>query len=95
MKGTRVQGTIKDLFEGESSCGHRVGAFWQAHFGSYSSFLKRRWSDHSMTWRRPSGGIRSYIECVNVDYRSARDESYYDVQLDVKGCADLEASFEK
>ena len=48
-----------------------------------------------MTWRRPSGGIRSYIECVNVDYRSARDESYYDVQLDVKGCADLEASFEK
>ena len=94
MKGTIVQGTIKDLFEGEllrpSSRRILAGAFWQLLV-----VFKRRCSDHSMTWRRPSGGIRSYIECVNVDYRSARDESYYDVQLDVKGCADLEASFEK
>ena len=56
MKGTCVEGTIKQLFE---------------------------------------GGIRSYITCVNVDYESSRDESYYDVQLDVKGLANLEQSLEK
>ncbi|XP_010067102.2 ubiquitin carboxyl-terminal hydrolase 13 isoform X2 [Eucalyptus grandis] len=56
MKGTVVEGTIQQLFEG-----------------------------HHM----------NYIECINVDYTSTRKESFYDLQLDVKGCRDVYASFDK
>eukprot|EP00250_Pteridium_aquilinum_P017737 c23759_g1_i1 orf=877-4185(-) len=56
MKGTAVEGTIQQLFEG-----------------------------HHM----------SYVECINVDYKSTRKESFYDLQLDVKGCKDVYASFDK
>ncbi|MCO5571925.1 hypothetical protein L7F22_025676 [Adiantum nelumboides] len=56
MKGTVVEGTIQQLFEG-----------------------------HNM----------NYIECINVDYKSTRKESFYDLQLDVKGCKDVYASFDK
>ncbi|KAJ9553775.1 hypothetical protein OSB04_017820 [Centaurea solstitialis] len=56
MKGTVVEGTIQQLFEG-----------------------------HDM----------NYIECINVDYKSTRKESFYDLQLDVKGCRDVYASFDK
>ncbi|TYZ61201.1 hypothetical protein PybrP1_005954 [[Pythium] brassicae (nom. inval.)] len=41
------------------------------------------------------GKVRSFVECVHVDFRSFRDESFYDLQLDVKGCRDLYASFRK
>ncbi|TKY53566.1 Ubiquitin carboxyl-terminal hydrolase 12 [Spatholobus suberectus] len=56
MKGTVVEGTIQQLFEG-----------------------------HHM----------NCIECINVDYKSTRKESFYDLQLDVKGCKDVYASFDK
>eukprot|EP01018_Ginkgo_biloba_P024911 Gb_04866 [translate_table: standard] len=56
MKGTAVEGTIQQLFEG-----------------------------HHM----------NYIECINVDYKSTRKESFYDLQLDVKGCRDVYESFDK
>ncbi|XP_009379676.1 ubiquitin C-terminal hydrolase 12-like isoform X1 [Pyrus x bretschneideri] len=56
MKGTVVEGTVQQLFEG-----------------------------HHM----------NYIECINVDYKSTRRESFYDLQLDVKGCRDVYASFDK
>nr|GEX49386.1 ubiquitin carboxyl-terminal hydrolase 12-like isoform X2 [Tanacetum cinerariifolium] len=45
MKGTVMEGTIQQLFEG-----------------------------HHM----------NFIECINVDYKSTRKESFYDLQLDVK-----------
>ncbi|PKI33947.1 hypothetical protein CRG98_045654 [Punica granatum] len=41
------------------------------------------------------GHHMNYIECVNVDYKSTRKESFYDLQLDVKGCRDIYASFDK
>ncbi|CAM9545744.1 unnamed protein product, partial [Ectocarpus sp. 13 AM-2016] len=41
------------------------------------------------------GTIRSYIQCVDVDFTSARVETYYDIQLDVKGCKDIHESFAK
>ncbi|KAB1200300.1 Ubiquitin carboxyl-terminal hydrolase 12 [Morella rubra] len=56
MKGTVVEGTIQQLFEG-----------------------------HHM----------NYIECINVEYKSTRKESFYDLQLDVKGCRDVYDSFDK
>ncbi|KAI8081535.1 uncharacterized protein BX664DRAFT_340645 [Halteromyces radiatus] len=39
------------------------------------------------------GKMKSYIKCINVDYESSRSEDYYDIQLNVKGCKDLEHSF--
>ena len=42
-----------------------------------------------------AGNIRSYIRCVNVPYESKRDEDFYDIQLDVKGCSDIYDSFRK
>uniref|UniRef100_A0AAV1U0R9 ubiquitinyl hydrolase 1 n=1 Tax=Peronospora matthiolae TaxID=2874970 RepID=A0AAV1U0R9_9STRA len=41
------------------------------------------------------GTVRSFVQCVNVDFQSFRDESFYDLQLDVKGCKDLMQSFRK
>ncbi|KAJ0469972.1 putative ubiquitinyl hydrolase 1 [Helianthus annuus] len=41
------------------------------------------------------GHHMNYIECVNVDFKSTRKESFYDLQLDVKGCRDVYASFDK
>ncbi|KAJ3352469.1 hypothetical protein HDU91_005995 [Kappamyces sp. JEL0680] len=37
--------------------------------------------------------MKSYITCVNVRFESSRVEEYYDIQLNVKGCKDLHASF--
>lgn len=41
------------------------------------------------------GHHMNYIECINVDYKSSRKESFYDLQLDVKGCHDVYDSFDK
>ncbi|CAA3017073.1 ubiquitin carboxyl-terminal hydrolase 12-like isoform X2 [Olea europaea var. sylvestris] len=41
------------------------------------------------------GHHMNYIECINVDSKSTRKESFYDLQLDVKGCKDVYASFDK
>ncbi|KAI8641621.1 hypothetical protein BD408DRAFT_452094 [Parasitella parasitica] len=39
------------------------------------------------------GRMKSYIKCINVKYESSRAEDYYDIQLNVKGCKNLEESF--
>lgn len=41
------------------------------------------------------GKMKSYIKCINVDYESSRVEDFYDIQLNVKGCSDLDESFER
>ncbi|KAG1172248.1 hypothetical protein G6F70_001903 [Rhizopus microsporus] len=40
------------------------------------------------------GKTKSYIKCINVDFESSRVEDYYDIQLNVKGCKDLQDSFD-
>lgn len=42
-----------------------------------------------------AGKVRSYIQCVNVNFASNREEDFYDIQLDVKGCRDVKESFKK
>ncbi|PVV02667.1 hypothetical protein BB560_002875 [Smittium megazygosporum] len=39
------------------------------------------------------GKMKSYVECVNVNYVSSRIENYYDISLNVKGCKNLHDSF--
>lgn len=39
--------------------------------------------------------MHMFIECVNVDYKSTRKESFMDLQLDVKGCKNIYDSFDK
>ncbi|KAL9553286.1 hypothetical protein MBANPS3_003345 [Mucor bainieri] len=41
------------------------------------------------------GKMKSYIKCINVDYESSRIEDFYDIQLNVKGCKNLNDSFKK
>ncbi|XP_047157668.1 ubiquitin C-terminal hydrolase 13-like isoform X2 [Vigna umbellata] len=41
------------------------------------------------------GHHMNYIDCINVDYKSMREESFYDLQLDVKGCKNVYDSFDK
>ncbi|KAL5701003.1 ubiquitinyl hydrolase 1 [Ranunculus cassubicifolius] len=41
------------------------------------------------------GHHMNYIECIDVDYKSTRKESFCDIQLDVKGCRDVYDSFDK
>lgn len=41
------------------------------------------------------GKLRSYIKCINVEYESKREEDFYDIQLDVKGCHHIYESFDK
>lgn len=39
------------------------------------------------------GKMKTYIECINVQYESSRIEDFWDIQLNVRGLTDLEASF--
>lgn len=41
------------------------------------------------------GHTLNFIECVNVEYKSSRRESFMDLQLDVKGCKDIYESFDR
>ena len=36
----------------------------------------------------------NYIECIHVDFKSEREEAFQDLQLNVKGCADVYAGFD-
>jgi ubiquitin carboxyl-terminal hydrolase 7 len=35
------------------------------------------------------GHTYNYVQCVDVEYKSDRTESFMDLQLDVKGCKDV------
>lgn len=41
------------------------------------------------------GKILNYIECVNVQYKSTREEEFSDLSLNVKGCRNIYESFKK
>ncbi|KAK9841636.1 hypothetical protein WJX74_009141 [Apatococcus lobatus] len=41
------------------------------------------------------GHTSNFIDCINVDYKSTRKESFMDLQLDVKGCKDIYGSFDR
>lgn len=39
------------------------------------------------------GKMISYINCKHVQYESSRSETYYDIQLNIKGRKDIYESF--
>eukprot|EP00457_Paulinella_chromatophora_P000297 gb/GEZN01000297.1/.p1 GENE.gb/GEZN01000297.1/~~gb/GEZN01000297.1/.p1 ORF type:complete len:1645 (+),score=235.60 gb/GEZN01000297.1/:76-5010(+) len=41
------------------------------------------------------GQSQMFVECLEVDYKSERNESFYDLALNVKGCESLEKSFQQ
>lgn len=41
------------------------------------------------------GTCKNYIKCINVDYESSRQEPFYDLQLNVKGCKNVTESFDQ
>jgi len=41
------------------------------------------------------GEMENYIDCINIDYQSLREEEYYDISLTVKGMKNIYAAFEK
>ena len=41
------------------------------------------------------GKMISFIECVNVNYKSTKVESFIDLQLNVQGCSNIYESFDK
>eukprot|EP00217_Crustomastix_stigmatica_P013559 CAMPEP_0183795834 /NCGR_PEP_ID=MMETSP0803_2-20130417/5345_1 /TAXON_ID=195967 /ORGANISM="Crustomastix stigmata, Strain CCMP3273" /LENGTH=997 /DNA_ID=CAMNT_0026040337 /DNA_START=433 /DNA_END=3426 /DNA_ORIENTATION=- len=41
------------------------------------------------------GHMESYVECIDVNYKSSRKEPFLDLQLDVKGCKNVYESFDK
>lgn len=48
-----------------------------------------------MLQRLFAGRIKNYIECTKVPYKSEREETFYDISLQVKGCKNIIESFEK
>ncbi|EDO05770.1 Ubiquitin carboxyl-terminal hydrolase family protein [Babesia bovis T2Bo] len=56
MKGTPVEGSVKNMFEGE---------------------------------------METYIECIDIQYKSCRVETFEDIQLDIQGCSDIYESLRK
>ena len=49
-------------------------------------------SDHNFS-RLFEGKMISYVRCKNLDYKSTRTESFYDIQLNIKGKKTIEESF--
>jgi len=41
------------------------------------------------------GKVQNYIECINVDYKSTKDENFCDLSLQVKGCNNIYESLDK
>lgn len=41
------------------------------------------------------GHTYNYVRCMHVDFESTREETFMDLQLDVKGCRDVRESFLK
>lgn len=41
------------------------------------------------------GKIKNFIKCINIEYESSTEEPFYDIQLNVKGCKDIYASFDQ
>jgi len=41
------------------------------------------------------GRLRNVLRCLNVDYESTRSESFYDLQMTIRGVKNLEESFER
>lgn len=70
MKGTCVEGTIPKLFEGKMIVSYNIV---ELDFCTCVFTIGYYYL------------FQSYINCKNVDYTSKRTETFYDIQLNIKG----------
>ena len=75
MKGTCVEGTVPKLFEGKMV----VSTF--PCFYLSSDKLAVMDGDLVLIFLM----FQSFIKCKNIDYTSTRVETFYDIQLNIKG----------
>ena len=73
VQGTKVEGTIARLFEGHMHV-----------FTKTCTNLVQGTKVEGTIARLFEGHMHMFIECINVDYKSTRRESFMDLQLDVK-----------
>lgn len=75
MKGTCVEGTVPKLFEGKMVV------------STFHVFLCAKWGagDDNLWLNHTPIMFQSFIKCKNIDYKSTRVETFYDIQLNIKG----------
>jgi len=71
---------------------HDVQEFLRVLLDKLESKMKKTCVEGTIP-RLFEGKMISYIRCKNVDYKSTRTESYYDIQLNIKGKKTIEESF--
>lgn len=63
---------------------HDVQEFLRVLLDKVESKMKRTCAEGTVPWLF-EGKMSSYIKCKNVDYTSTRLETFYDIQLNIKG----------
>jgi len=71
---------------------HDVQEFLRVLLDKLESKMKKTCVEGTIP-RLFEGKMISYIRCKNVDYKSTRTESYYDIQLNIKGKKTIDESF--
>eukprot|EP00808_Paulinella_micropora_P028884 g31484.t1 len=85
--------------DGDAFMQHDVQEFSRVLLDSLEESMKKRKeqpdnSENSIA-ALFQGKSQLFLECINVDYKSSREEHFYDLALNVKGCPTLMDSFKQ
>lgn len=80
MKGTCVEGTIPKLFEGKM-----IVRYFTINYLLFHLIHHYMCVIYVTLFNNYYYVFQSYINCKNVDYTSKRTETFYDIQLNIKG----------
>eukprot|EP01080_Neovahlkampfia_damariscottae_P003426 gene3426-5971_t len=74
---------------------HDVQEFCRVLMDHLEEKLKKSENQKDKILQIFGGKILNFIECINVDYKSEREENFYDLQLNVKGCSNIYESLDQ